>query len=514
MSQPESDISWAKLEIVPDAKSGDYLLLANGKPLSHLDVDFRHKRKELLENIASELRATGRFESPDLSQLSYSNLFLSGNKNPEWDWKTKLYKDPVLLTDSFHATGRVERMNQGLALLRYRWGELSSALRQQVEALDRQASRWGRKLKGEYEVWPKDFSRLKPIKEFFEKHGLDHPEIYLHDFRCEYEIDATNVNKAVKRRTVRKSLQRYADDQCGFLFDDGTDVFVSALPEYSDAMINLIKQVEKEWRQLSREQKGVVEILFSIHSSVVLALLIAMGECSASEYAASVLWGVEGEEPLRHLNFDESDATQTAVDDDYEDLRELLEFWTEHHGDAHDDHNQARYKQILADANIAVDYLKLCENPVMEIIRCGEGKHVEFKASFRWDIKEDKIIDGRKTDVLKGIVAFLNSGGGTLLLGVGDDRSILGIERDGYKSQDEYRRALVSSITNRIGREFLDAVQINFCLVGPHQVISVTCLPGVALEPAFLDNTELYVREDASTKCLTGRDLMKWLRAH
>ena len=184
MSQPESDISWAKLEIVPDAKSGDYLLLANGKPLSHLDVDFRHKRKELLENIASELRATGRFESPDLSQLSYSNLFLSGNKNPEWDWKTKLYKDPVLLTDSFHATGRVERMNQGLALLRYRWGELSSALRQQVEALDRQASRWGRKLKSEYEVWPKDFSRLKPIKEFFEKHGLDHPEIYLHYFRC------------------------------------------------------------------------------------------------------------------------------------------------------------------------------------------------------------------------------------------------------------------------------------------------------------------------------------------
>ena len=135
MSQPEADISKAKLDVVPDAKSGDYLLLANGKPLSHLDVDFRHTRKELLENIASELRATGRFESHDLSKVSYSTLFLSGNKNLEWDWKIKLYKDPVLLTDSFQFAKRADRVKRGVSLLRNRWDELSPTLRQEVEVM-------------------------------------------------------------------------------------------------------------------------------------------------------------------------------------------------------------------------------------------------------------------------------------------------------------------------------------------------------------------------------------------
>lgn len=505
-----------KLEIVPDNQSGDYLLLADGKLLSHFNIEFRHHSRELLESIASEWRAMGPLDSLAPTNVSYSTLFFSLNTNLEWDWKTELYNDPSLLTDSFHLAKRGERVKRANSLLRMRWDELPPALQRQVEALDRQASRWGRTPGGDYAIWPKNLGRLKPLKEFLEKQGIDHPQVYLHEFRCEHGSDATNVNKAVKRYKAKKGLQSYADKECGLLFDDGTDIFVLALPEYSDAMIGLIERIGKEWQQLSQEQRNAVVILHANHGSVVLALLLATGQCSASDYATSVLWGVEGEEPIRHLTIDANAVTQTADDDEevVSGLTERYIRYIEEHGKGHDDSNMARYRQIVGDANIAVDYLRLCESRVMKLIGAGESKEVEFKSSFRWSFKEGKINEAIKTATLKSIVAFLNSGGGTLLLGVSDDGSPVGIEHDQYRNQDEYRRALASSIRDHIGPRFVDAVKIDFWPVGRHEIITIECNPGSPPEHAFLDDRELYVRQGPMSVPLTGRPLADWLRGH
>jgi hypothetical protein len=81
---------------------------------------------------------------------------------------------------------------------------------------------------------------------------------------------------------------------------------------------------------------------------------------------------------------------------------------------------------------------KLIEKDVKEldikhIIQEEESYNLEFKSTFGWNIKEDKPDKEMRHEVLKTIVGFLNSNGGTLIIGVDDNKNIIGMGYD-YKS--------------------------------------------------------------------------------
>ena len=68
--------------------------------------------------------------------------------------------------------------------------------------------------------------------------------------------------------------------------------------------------------------------------------------------------------------------------------------------------------------------------PLHELIALGESFTVEFKSSWSWDVRRgvpDKVL---RHASLKTIAAFLNSEGGTLLIGVEDDGNAAGLEQD------------------------------------------------------------------------------------
>ena len=54
--------------------------------------------------------------------------------------------------------------------------------------------------------------------------------------------------------------------------------------------------------------------------------------------------------------------------------------------------------------------------PIKEIISLGEGPNVEFKSTLQWDVYQEKRNTDLRHEVLKTIVAFMNSDAGTLLL--------------------------------------------------------------------------------------------------
>ena len=58
----------------------------------------------------------------------------------------------------------------------------------------------------------------------------------------------------------------------------------------------------------------------------------------------------------------------------------------------------------------------MTEAELRALIRRGEDQQTEFKAA-----------EADAADIARAIVAMANSGGGTLLLGVGDDGSLLGL---------------------------------------------------------------------------------------
>ena len=86
-----------------------------------------------------------------------------------------------------------------------------------------------------------------------------------------------------------------------------------------------------------------------------------------------------------------------------------------------------------------------------ELIKQGESKTLEFKSTLRWNLKEDRK-DIRITHAaLKTIAAFLNTEGGDLLIGVADDGSVVGIERDRLHNDDKFMLHLVQVVRNALG---------------------------------------------------------------
>src|SRR2546426_5314168 len=75
-----------------------------------------------------------------------------------------------------------------------------------------------------------------------------------------------------------------------------------------------------------------------------------------------------------------------------------------------------------------------------ELIKMSECETIEFKSTLRWNKEADRDDDKIKQAVIKTIAAFLNTGGGTLLVGVNDKGIPVGFELDRFENEDKTRQ--------------------------------------------------------------------------
>ena len=79
-------------------------------------------------------------------------------------------------------------------------------------------------------------------------------------------------------------------------------------------------------------------------------------------------------------------------------------------------------------ARMVTYYLRSQEQiSTTELIEKGENEQVEFKSSMRWNTKSEKNDHLIEQAIIRTIAGFLNTKGGTLLVGVADNGEILGI---------------------------------------------------------------------------------------
>ncbi len=70
------------------------------------------------------------------------------------------------------------------------------------------------------------------------------------------------------------------------------------------------------------------------------------------------------------------------------------------------------------------------DEPVLELIRRGESDRLEFKSSARWNLHTKARDERIELVIAKAVAGFLNSDGGTLLIGVNDDGELVGLAND------------------------------------------------------------------------------------
>ena len=102
-----------------------------------------------------------------------------------------------------------------------------------------------------------------------------------------------------------------------------------------------------------------------------------------------------------------------------------------------------------------------------DMIREGESGELEFKSTLRWDLKEGVVNKKLEEVILKTVAAFANSQGGTLLIGVDDDGTILGLEHDylslGEVDRDKFELHIRNLLNQQFGAGFVTSkVQVGF----------------------------------------------------
>jgi CBS domain-containing protein len=136
---------------------------------------------------------------------------------------------------------------------------------------------------------------------------------------------------------------------------------------------------------------------------------------------------------------------------------------------------------------------------IFELLNLSEDQHLEFKSSLRYDLNTRQVNQSLELVIMKTICAFMNSEGGTLLIGLSDDREVVGIENDyrvlRHPNQDCFENHLLGLIANCIGNYYLSYIGVVFHNVVGKDLCQINILP--CPKPAFLNNNgkqEFYVR--------------------
>ena len=155
---------------------------------------------------------------------------------------------------------------------------------------------------------------------------------------------------------------------------------------------------------------------------------------------------------------------------------------------------------------------------IQKLIAGGESEQVEFKSTLQYDVRQRKREKELRREVLKTIVAFLNTRGGTLLIGVEDDGTIHGLEDDLkllHNSRDKFQQFVSSLIKEHIGAENASLIRSEIVEVEGKPIYVIQVSPAPPGHEAFLrwkNDDEFFIRSGTTTQLLSRRETHEYIQ--
>ncbi|MDP1689020.1 MAG: putative DNA binding domain-containing protein [bacterium] len=142
-----------------------------------------------------------------------------------------------------------------------------------------------------------------------------------------------------------------------------------------------------------------------------------------------------------------------------------------------------------------------------ELLTKDEGRELEFKSSLRFDYKIGKINRDLEKVAMKTVAAFLNSKGGYLVLGVSNDKKIVGLSSDyphlQHPNSDGFENHLTQIFNAMIGPEFRHLIQVSFHPSEGNDVCIIQALQSARPVYLKIDGDEkFYIRTGNTTTLL------------
>ena len=149
---------------------------------------------------------------------------------------------------------------------------------------------------------------------------------------------------------------------------------------------------------------------------------------------------------------------------------------------------------------------------IKSLIDSGESDRVEFKSTLRRNLKTGSSDKRIEKAWLKSVVAFLNTDGGVLLVGIEDDGSILGMAADQFANEDKYLLHVNNRIKQHIGLEFAGFIRYQLVPVDQKKVLMVECQP--SLSPVFLkmgNEEDFFIRVGPGSRQLSTSEVLAYV---
>lgn len=148
-----------------------------------------------------------------------------------------------------------------------------------------------------------------------------------------------------------------------------------------------------------------------------------------------------------------------------------------------------------------------------QVVINGESEAVELKSTIRTNLHTGTKDPRMELAVLKTLAGFLNTNGGTLIVGVSDDGSPVGIETDGFPNEDKMGLHLVNIVKSRMGIQAMTSLHAHFDDHDDCRVMVVKCRR--APSPVFVKDGEterFYIRTGPSTTELSASQTQEYVK--
>ena len=157
------------------------------------------------------------------------------------------------------------------------------------------------------------------------------------------------------------------------------------------------------------------------------------------------------------------------------------------------------------------------EQHVRGLIAAGESETLEFKASLRWDRREERVNKTLEGVVVKTLAGFLNATGGTLLIGVDDSGAPVGLAADyeslHRKDRDGFEQQLLAVLVRDLGESASSSfLTINFHEIDGQDICQVTVEPSD--HPIYVEHQNeaiFYLRVGNGTRALPVNEAVQYV---
>lgn len=147
------------------------------------------------------------------------------------------------------------------------------------------------------------------------------------------------------------------------------------------------------------------------------------------------------------------------------------------------------------------------------MIADGESEAVEFKSTLRTNMHTGEVDSRMEIAVLKTVAGFLNTHGGTLVVGMADDGTPVGVEADHFSSEDKMSLHLVNIVKSRINTHAPTLIHMHFEDHNGGRIMLVKC--SRSSKPVFVTDGQIerfYIRTGPSTTELSASQTQEYIK--